>query len=1082
MPGTRAFELPVASGAGYVFCNRGDLRCRGELASSAVPATRFVLTADSQVQVFEAALCLNVWNDWGDRARTTVNLYYCNEMLGNSIWALNNTDSLTVSGFNNQTAITLFSRNMDGLSNGYIYWVGAGTATNLSYLPACPAAAAASSSGGGVGDVINGGGGGGRSCLWSPAVCSPGLMWLNGACVAFASHNGCASQPDGTPCLSYGGRGGRCRSGACAMPRTQPFTLTTAVDVPSGGEGYVECGNIPFLPFICIGTNIRSEATTFVLTPDSQLQVPSSRRCLDFVSGQLRLADGCPQPALGASSVFAVSGTSYTSASNVTLRANASDGSGWCLSWSGIGFMPSFVRAPSGYGASSGSGTVSCMWRPAICETGLALVDGILCAAGECQAGACALAGTRPFQLQMDAFGDSSGGLVVVACNATTRSCASVSSSASNVLQQQQQQLVRPATAFVYTPDRQIQVVVRSDGGGSSLLCLNVNASRTPTVLDLSDCRRMATAPSSSTSSTSSMSSSSGGSDAWRINPGDPASSARLYPSLAPMVLSNDLGRVRWGDASGVYWRGNLAPLAYDADCIVPAGSDYGGYYYYYDYVDDNNSDGSGGGVSAPLCSWRLPGLCEEQPGRVWHDGACVVLAETSGCASQPSGTPCLSRGGRPGQCQAGACALAGTRPFQLSVPIGLPSGGRRGYIACDEWTRLCSGSADPTYGVTLVLTPDGHIQMAETELCFNIYAYGSPWSVNLNGCESVDSNKVWELRDGGEVTAAAAGNVGGGVGAAAGGVVTVFSAFNGGGVLAWTGEGGPLAYRLLAAGGSNGSSSGSGGCAGGSGGTAGDAGSCLWRSAGICGPVGKAWSNGRCVDTSADAVIACTNAVRENPDLLRDAPCFGSVEAEIKNPPRKPLQVNAALTRAASDHNSLMILNQNYSHWFPGELRLQYRVLAAGYPRAAVAENVAKGFTSARDVVTFWLCSPDHRWNMFDCSFKDIGVASGSLYYTQVIACTNAVRENPDLLRDAPCFGSVEAEIKNPPRKPLKVNAALTRAATDHNNLMIFNKKLAHAEIKNPPRKPLKVNAALTRAATDHNNLMIFNKKLAHV
>ncbi|KXZ48489.1 hypothetical protein GPECTOR_27g659 [Gonium pectorale] len=62
-----------------------------------------------------------------------------------------------------------------------------------------------------------------------------------------------------------------------------------------------------------------------------------------------------------------------------------------------------------------------------------------------------------------------------------------------------------------------------------------------------------------------------------------------------------------------------------------------------------------------------------------------------------------------------------------------------------------------------------------------------------------------------------------------------------------------------------------------------------------------------------------------------------------------------------------------------------------------------------------------------------------------QVIACTNAVRENPDLLRDAPCFGSVEAEIKNPPRKPLKVNAALTRAATDHNNLMIFNKKLAH-------------------------------------
>ncbi|KXZ42837.1 hypothetical protein GPECTOR_115g331 [Gonium pectorale] len=145
--------------------------------------------------------------------------------------------------------------------------------------------------------------------------------------------------------------------------------------------------------------------------------------------------------------------------------------------------------------------------------------------------------------------------------------------------------------------------------------------------------------------------------------------------------------------------------------------------------------------------------------------------------------------------------------------------------------------------------------------------------------------------------------------------------------------------------------------------------------------------------DNSVAAILACTNAVRVNPDVLSDASCFASVQAELASPPRLALNFDALLTAAAKGHNDLMVSTNTLSHRLTGELGLGDRVTAAGYKWWGVAENIASGYGSAKAVVSGWLCSAGHRANMFSCDYTDIGIASdtSAKYYTQSLASATA-------------------------------------------------------------------------------------------
>jgi uncharacterized protein YkwD len=94
-------------------------------------------------------------------------------------------------------------------------------------------------------------------------------------------------------------------------------------------------------------------------------------------------------------------------------------------------------------------------------------------------------------------------------------------------------------------------------------------------------------------------------------------------------------------------------------------------------------------------------------------------------------------------------------------------------------------------------------------------------------------------------------------------------------------------------------------------------------------------------------------------------------------------LAPDARLTRAAQGHASDMNENGYFDHVSRDGRRFEQRVRAAGYPRPG-AEIIAKGQTSASQVVREWMASPSHRSAMLTCAFTTVGAARSGNYWVQ--------------------------------------------------------------------------------------------------
>ncbi|TDC96780.1 CAP domain-containing protein [Saccharopolyspora aridisoli] len=86
------------------------------------------------------------------------------------------------------------------------------------------------------------------------------------------------------------------------------------------------------------------------------------------------------------------------------------------------------------------------------------------------------------------------------------------------------------------------------------------------------------------------------------------------------------------------------------------------------------------------------------------------------------------------------------------------------------------------------------------------------------------------------------------------------------------------------------------------------------------------------------------------------------------------PLTVDGRLTKAATEHSADMARRGYFNHTTPEGITFSERVRAAGHP-APGAENIARGHTSAAQVVDGWLKSRSHRKNIMNCSLRTIGV-----------------------------------------------------------------------------------------------------------
>ncbi|MCX6740294.1 MAG: CAP domain-containing protein [Candidatus Parcubacteria bacterium] len=118
-----------------------------------------------------------------------------------------------------------------------------------------------------------------------------------------------------------------------------------------------------------------------------------------------------------------------------------------------------------------------------------------------------------------------------------------------------------------------------------------------------------------------------------------------------------------------------------------------------------------------------------------------------------------------------------------------------------------------------------------------------------------------------------------------------------------------------------------------------------------------RAWLTPDVMTAESKEIIALTNELRQKLNLPM-------------------LQENALLNQAAYNKAQDMMVNQYFAHLSPENKNALNWIRGVGYSYAAVGENLAMGFSGAKEVFTAWTLSKTHNANLIDSDFKEIGVS----------------------------------------------------------------------------------------------------------
>jgi uncharacterized protein YkwD len=119
----------------------------------------------------------------------------------------------------------------------------------------------------------------------------------------------------------------------------------------------------------------------------------------------------------------------------------------------------------------------------------------------------------------------------------------------------------------------------------------------------------------------------------------------------------------------------------------------------------------------------------------------------------------------------------------------------------------------------------------------------------------------------------------------------------------------------------------------------------------------------GLSADISTQQLLIMTNQQRQNNNL-------------------GALTDNTQLDLAAANKARDMFSKDYWAHNAPDGTTPWVFIKGAGYNYVYAGENLARGFSSASDVVTAWMNSPEHRQNVLSPNYQNVGfaVASGKL------------------------------------------------------------------------------------------------------
>jgi len=93
-------------------------------------------------------------------------------------------------------------------------------------------------------------------------------------------------------------------------------------------------------------------------------------------------------------------------------------------------------------------------------------------------------------------------------------------------------------------------------------------------------------------------------------------------------------------------------------------------------------------------------------------------------------------------------------------------------------------------------------------------------------------------------------------------------------------------------------------------------------------------------------------------------------------------LTVNPLLQAAAQEKADDMAKNNYFAHTSPAGITPWYWFANVGYDFEYAGENLAVNFSDSQDVTTAWMNSPEHRANILNANYTDIGMATATGTY----------------------------------------------------------------------------------------------------
>ncbi|GAC1392056.1 MAG: hypothetical protein NVSMB46_06760 [Candidatus Saccharimonadales bacterium] len=86
-------------------------------------------------------------------------------------------------------------------------------------------------------------------------------------------------------------------------------------------------------------------------------------------------------------------------------------------------------------------------------------------------------------------------------------------------------------------------------------------------------------------------------------------------------------------------------------------------------------------------------------------------------------------------------------------------------------------------------------------------------------------------------------------------------------------------------------------------------------------------------------------------------------------------LNINNSLTKAAQQKADDMNHKNYWSHVTPEGFEPWYFIKNNNYSYYSAGENLAYGFSTSEDVINAWMNSPEHKYNILNPQFKDVGI-----------------------------------------------------------------------------------------------------------